>query len=122
MTIKLILIYHYGGYSSKSHVSLNIFNITNKQNQSELPYLYWTPKLLINPYKQRYIVGSSQCPTNLFSYINSSKGETSKVICKRILKRRCKLDVDTYEFQVTFRKPETPKINQNQLHQIVGLF
>ena len=43
---------------------LNTFNIpVNGTEEYELPYLYWIPKLHNNPYKQRYIAGSSKCFT-----------------------------------------------------------
>lgn len=45
-----------------------IFNIPNKQNNFELHYLYWIPKIHKSPYKQRYIAGSSKCSTKPLSY------------------------------------------------------
>jgi hypothetical protein len=48
----------------QNHLSvLNTFNIPKNLDQFDLPYLYWIPKLHKNPYKQRYIVGSSKCST-----------------------------------------------------------
>ena len=46
--------------------SLNIF-IDDQSN--DLPCLYWTPKLHKNPYKKRYIAGSSKCSTKELSII-----------------------------------------------------
>lgn len=44
----------------QNHISvLNIFKIPNNQNQFELTYPYWIPKLHKNPYKQTYIAGFS---------------------------------------------------------------
>lgn len=42
---------------------LAIFNIPNKQNEFDLPYLYWIPKLHKDPYKHRYIAVSTTCFT-----------------------------------------------------------
>jgi hypothetical protein len=43
---------------------LDTFNIqVNGMNGFELPYLYWIPNLHKNPYKHRYITGSSMCST-----------------------------------------------------------
>jgi hypothetical protein len=43
---------------------LDTFNIPmSGMNEFELPYLCWTPKLHKNPYKHRYIAGSSKCST-----------------------------------------------------------
>ena len=33
------------------------------EEDQNLPYLYWTPKLLKSPYKHRFIAGSSKCTT-----------------------------------------------------------
>ena len=38
-------------------------------NEFELPYLYWIPKLHKNPYKYRYIAGSSKCSTKPLSLL-----------------------------------------------------
>ena len=55
----------------QNHASgLDTFNITvNGSDEYELPYLYWIPKLHKNPYKQRYIVGSSKCSTKPLSLL-----------------------------------------------------
>jgi hypothetical protein len=46
----------------QNHLSaLNTFDIPKTQDQFDLPYLYWIPKLHKNTYKQRYIAGSSKC-------------------------------------------------------------
>lgn len=62
---------------------LAIFNIPNKQNEFDLPYLYWIPKLHKDPYKHRYIAVSTTCFTkaSFFTpYLNfySCEGETSR--------------------------------------------
>jgi hypothetical protein len=41
----------------------------NRMNESELPYLYWIPKLHKNLYKDRYIAGSSKCSTKPLSVL-----------------------------------------------------
>ena len=43
--------------------------IPKNQDQFDLPYLYWIPKLHKNPYKQRYIAGSSKCSTKPVSLL-----------------------------------------------------
>ena len=48
---------------------MNTFNIPQSQNEFELPYIYWIPKLHKNPYKQRYIAGSSKCSTKPLSLL-----------------------------------------------------
>lgn len=42
---------------------MDILNIRNKQNEFDIPDLYWIPKLHKSPYKQRYIADSSKCST-----------------------------------------------------------
>jgi hypothetical protein len=45
----------------QNHLSvLDTFKIPKNHYQFELPYLFWIPKLHKNPYKQRYIAGSSK--------------------------------------------------------------
>ena len=52
----------------QNHLSdLNTFNIPKNQDQFELSYIYCNPKLHKNPYKQRYIAGSSKCSTKPLS-------------------------------------------------------
>jgi hypothetical protein len=38
-------------------------------NEFELPYFYWVPKLHKNPYKHRYIAGSSKFATKPLSLL-----------------------------------------------------
>jgi hypothetical protein len=54
----------------QDHLSfLNTFVIPKNRNQFELPYVYWIPKLHKNPYKHRYIPGSSKCSTKPLSLL-----------------------------------------------------
>ena len=39
------------------------WNAIVTDEQKQLPYLYWTPKMHKNPSKQRFIAGSSCCST-----------------------------------------------------------
>jgi hypothetical protein len=49
---------------------LNTHNIPGHVDDDiELPYLYWIPKLHKTPYKQRFIAGSKQCSTKLLSVL-----------------------------------------------------
>jgi hypothetical protein len=54
-------------------------------NECELPYLYWIPKLHKNPYKGRYIAGSSKCSTKplflLLTNILSAVKEKLQTYC-----------------------------------------
>jgi hypothetical protein len=53
----------------QNHASdLNTLNIPGHVDDDyELPYLYWIPKLYKAPYKQRYIAGSKICSTKYLS-------------------------------------------------------
>ena len=54
----------------RNHKSvLENFNVKFKDEDLDLPYLYWTPKLHKSPYKQRFIAGSSKCSTKPLSKI-----------------------------------------------------
>ena len=43
------------------------FGISTKDEELDLPSLYWIPKLLKCPFKQRYIAGSAKCSTKPLS-------------------------------------------------------
>ena len=50
---------------------LSLFGV-NTKDDIDLPSLYWTPKLHKNPYKQRFIAGSSSCFTKPLSKLLTS--------------------------------------------------
>jgi hypothetical protein len=51
-----------------NHMSvISSFGITINEEDYDLPSLYWIPKLHKNPYKQRYIAGSTKCSTKPLS-------------------------------------------------------
>jgi hypothetical protein len=58
----------------------------NGINAFELPYIYWIPNLHQNPYKHRYISGSSKCstkPISLHRYVKACFGNFAEdKICK----------------------------------------
>ena len=54
------------------------FNIRTKDDQNDLPSLYWLPKLHKTPYKARFIAGSSKCSTTELSKILTSVLSTIK--------------------------------------------
>jgi hypothetical protein len=43
------------------------FGISTKDEELDLPSLYWIPKLHMCPFKQRYIAGSAKCSTKSHS-------------------------------------------------------
>ena len=45
------------------------FGISLREEDIDIPKLYWIPKLHKNPYKQRYIAGSAKCSTKPLSQI-----------------------------------------------------
>jgi hypothetical protein len=51
--------------------------IPKNQDQLDLHYLYWIPKLHKNPCKQRYIAGSSKCSTKSLSLLLTKIGPNS---------------------------------------------
>jgi hypothetical protein len=52
----------------QNHLSFfNTFNIPKNQDQFDLPWLYWIPKLHKKPYKQRCVAGFSKCSTEPLS-------------------------------------------------------
>ena len=51
---------------------LSSFNIDTVGKDPDLPLLYWIPKLHKDPYKQRFIAGSSSCSTKPLSKLLTS--------------------------------------------------
>ena len=50
---------------------MSSLNIDTDGKDPDLPLLYWIPKLHKNPYKQRFIAGSSSCSTKPLSKLTS---------------------------------------------------
>ena len=48
------------------------FGVSTKDEELDLPLLYWIPKLHKCPYKQRYIAGSAKCSTKPLSKLLTS--------------------------------------------------
>ena len=48
------------------------------EEDQNLPYLYWTPKLRKSPYKHRFIAGSSKCTTKDLSCLLTKLPSTIK--------------------------------------------
>ena len=48
---------------------LTSFGIQSNSEELNLPYIYWIPKMHKNPYKHRFIAGSSRCSTKPLSII-----------------------------------------------------
>ena len=63
---------------SKSEILINhrsvlsSFGVNTKDDDIDLPSLYWIPKLHKYPYKQRFIAGSSSCSTKPLSKLLTS--------------------------------------------------
>ena len=53
------------------HSVMLTFGMSLPVEVTDLPKLYWIPKLHQNPYKQRYIVGLAKCSTKSLSQILS---------------------------------------------------
>ena len=48
---------------------LTSFGLQTTDEELYLPYIYWIPKMLKNPYKHRFIAGSSKCSTKPLSIL-----------------------------------------------------
>ena len=48
---------------------LTSFGIQANSEELDLPYIYWIPKMHKNPYKHRFIAGSSKCSTKPLSIL-----------------------------------------------------
>ena len=49
--------------------ALTSFGIQTTDEELDLPYIYWIPKMHTNPYKHRFIAGSSKCSTKPLSIL-----------------------------------------------------
>ena len=66
--------YNLTGFSASevldNHKSVLIsFGIQTTDEELDLPYIYWIPKMQKNPYKHRFIAGSSKCSTKPLSIL-----------------------------------------------------
>ena len=66
--------YNLTGFSASevldNHKSvLTSFGIQTTDEELDLPYIYWIPKMHKNPYKHRFIAGSSKCSTKPLSIL-----------------------------------------------------
>ena len=48
---------------------LTSFGIETSDDELDLPYIYWIPKMQKSPYKHRFIAGSSKCSTKPLSIL-----------------------------------------------------
>ena len=48
---------------------LTSFGVQSNSEELDLPYIYWIPKMHNNPYKHRFIAGSSKCSTKPLSIL-----------------------------------------------------
>ena len=48
---------------------LTSFGVQSNSEELDLPYIYWIPKMHKDPYKHRFIAGSSKCSTKPLSII-----------------------------------------------------
>ena len=48
---------------------LTSFGIDPNEDELDLPYIYWIPKMHKNPYKHRFIAGSARCSTKPLSIL-----------------------------------------------------
>ena len=48
---------------------LTSFGIETSDDELDLPYIYWIPKMHTDPYKHRFIAGSSKCSTRPLSIL-----------------------------------------------------
>ena len=62
---------------SHNHFIASVGLEVSEEDQN-LPYLYWTPKLHKSPYKHQFIAGSSKCTTKDLSYLLTKALSTIK--------------------------------------------
>ena len=75
------------------------------EEDQNLPYLYWTPKLHKSPYKHRFISGSSKCTTKDLSCLLTNvvlKNSTSLLSSLDQLDVRTATSVQTFDFSTFY--------------------
>ena len=77
------------------HTALH-FGVKAKENQDNVPTLYWLPKLHKKPYKARFIANSSSCTTTELSKLLTSCLTAVKNMLSNIVKRYMRDPVKTY--------------------------
>ena len=55
--------------SVKTFTDMSSFGIDPNEDELDLPYIYWIPKMHKNPYKHRFIAGSARCSTKPLSIL-----------------------------------------------------
>ena len=87
---------------------LTSFGIETSDDELDLPYIYWIPKMHKNPYKHRFIAGSLKCSTKPLSILLTKllthiKQGLKQVLRNSLLKKRDQSDVDPQEFKGVIR-------------------
>ena len=85
---------------------LTSFGMQANSEELDLSYIYWIPKMHKNPYKHRFIAGSSECSkplsillTKLLTHITQGPQN----YCETALKKWGQSDVDPQEFKRIIR-------------------
>ena len=77
---------------------LTSFGIETSDDELDLPYIYWIPKMHKNPYKHRFIAGSSKCSTKplsiLLTKLLTHITQSSEVLRNSQLEKWDQSDVD----------------------------
>ena len=69
LRLRLILHTFLQPFNYNFFILLNSFGIQSNSEKLDLPYIYWIPKMHKNPYKHRFIAGSSKCSTKPLSIL-----------------------------------------------------
>ena len=69
LRLRLILHTFLQPFNYNFFILLHSFGIQSNSEELDLPYIYWIPKMHKNPYKHRFIAGSSKCSTKPLSIL-----------------------------------------------------
>ena len=87
---------------------LTSFGIETSDDDLDLPYIYWIAKMHKNPYKYRFIAGSSKCSTKPLSILLTQTdlhilSKVFKSTVKQPIEKWDQSDVDPEEFKEVIR-------------------
>ena len=94
---------------------LTSFGIDPNEDELDLPYIYWIPKMHKNPYKHRFIAGSARCCTKLLSILLTNclhiLSKVFRSTAKQAYSKWGESDVDPQKFKGVMEHLKSPNFN-----------
>ena len=101
---------------------LSSFGIETSDDELDLPYIYWIPKMHNNPYKHIFIAGSSKCSTKPLSILLTKLLKHIKQGLQKYCETACSRSVDPWEFKGVIRTSLISNFQPCNKHQVFWFF